>query len=194
MGIMDQINNMVQTANETAMKINELQNQGYKKVSAKKFDYHTELSDSERECLRKYQKSSIGSLIPMLLFAAFFVGIFVVAFMNTSGDDKESILPMIMMGVIFGAIALLMVIMPLLSVVGKKSACQATVVGKRIHTTRSSKGRTHTHFYAIAYQSSPAKVFSSEIPVSRRLFDELYEGDTITIIKSPVDCKAFKPY
>lgn len=194
MGIMDQINNMVQTANETAMKINELQNQGFRKVSAKKFDYHTDFADYEEQALKQYKSSAILSFIPMVIFVAIFGGVFAYAFgVSINSDDGDPVAMGLALGIV-GLICALMIIMPIIQIVGKKSACQATVVGKRMTTTHSNKGRTRHHFYAIAYQSTPERLFATDISINRKLYDELFEGDSITIIKSPVDCRAFKPY
>jgi len=183
MSFIVRIQSAIAAQKELAMRISTFESLGYQKVDVSKLDYHYDLTEKEESFIKAYNKHHLLQLIPAAMIIMFFCSLIIPSVismrLHPSQDKEVLIFPFIIMGLL----AVLVVVVPLINVCGKKKAAQATVIGTRQHT-RHGRRHTHTTYYAVVYQSSPSLVYANNVKISRQTYTELMPEDTVTIIKT----------
>ena len=183
------LNNYMQALNESAVIINNLQAQGYRLGKIKDLEFNADLNERELEAASKFKKSTlINSLVMVCILVVVTVAVIIAACV-TEADFDPPVMRYIV-PIFVGVISLGTIAVVLIRAFGPKKAAHVVVVAKTSRRARSRNGAQL--YFVIAYQSSPEKIIVNNIPVTRKVFNEISNGDKAIIIKSTFGSSAVK--
>lgn len=185
----NQIASYIQNMNDSAMRINNLEAQGYRLDKCKNFEFFSDLNEQEQEIAGKFKKQTLRSASVMVIILIIVsIAVVIAAFTSSSGFNPPAMRYIV--PAFICAVSLITIIVVLVRAFGPKKAARAIALAK---TTRMSHGRNAQRLYfVIACQSSPNKIYAKDIPVTRKTYDEINNGDKVVIIKSMFGYSALK--